>query len=131
MNQGEAKGFGKAYVEVGVILERKPDHVLGPDAAFVMKKSLPPQKSPEGFLETMPELIVEVRSKNDTAKEITAKVADYLQAGSLLVWVAEPESETVTEHRSGQSPKTYKKGEQLVCEDVIPGFRLPLTELFA
>jgi Uma2 family endonuclease len=129
--QGEANGHGKAFGEIGVVLSRNPDHVLGPDAAFVANRSLAVPKTPEGFLASVPELVVEVRSKNDTAKEIAAKVADYLRAGAVLVWVAEPASETVTEHRNGQSPKTYQKGEQLVCEDVIPGFRLPLAELFA
>ena len=129
--QGQKKNLGAAYTEVGVLLARNPDHVLGPDAAFVTNASLPAKLTSEGYLEAVPQLVVEIRSKNDTAKQIAAKVADYLQAGSMLVWVAEPESETVTEHRGGQPPKTYRKGEQLVCEDVIPGFRLPLTELFA
>jgi Uma2 family endonuclease len=128
--QGEAQGHGKAFVEVGVILARNPDHVLGPDAAFVVKASLPVQKSPEGFLEVAPELIVEVRSKNDTVKELAAKVADYLQAGAKLVWVVDPASESVIEHRAGQPPKTYLKSDSLSCEDVIPGFRLALDELY-
>ncbi|MGD9636455.1 MAG: Uma2 family endonuclease [Pirellulales bacterium] len=130
MYQGEAKGLGKAYVEVGVILARNPDHVFGPDAAFVAKRSLPSTKSPEGFLEKVPELVVEVRSKNDTAREIAVKVSDYLQAGATLVWVADPSNYSVIEHRSGKPPKTYLMSDMLTCDDVIPGFRLPLAELY-
>src|SRR5436190_22752230 len=59
--QGEDKGHGKAYTEVGIVLARGPDHVVGADAAFVTKHSLPARESPEGYLETIPELVVEVR----------------------------------------------------------------------
>src|SRR5262245_24289558 len=57
---GELRGYGKAFSEVGIVLGRKPDSVVGPDAAFVTKASLPIRKSPEGYLETIPELVVEV-----------------------------------------------------------------------
>lgn len=124
--QGQRKGFGSGYTEVGVLLARSPDHVLGPDAAFVMRQSLPAQLTPEGYLETIPQLIVEIRSKNEVAE----KVADYLKAGAILVWVIEPTQESVVEHRMNRLPKTYSKSDTLVCDDVIPGFRLALAELF-
>jgi Uma2 family endonuclease len=130
VTQGEDRGHGKAYTEVGVVLDRNPDHVFGPDAAFVAKPSLPAQISSEGFLESIPELVVEVRSKNDTAAEIAEKVADYLKAGVKLVWVAEPATENVTEHRPGQPPKTFGKSDTLECDDIIPGFRLSLADLY-
>jgi Uma2 family endonuclease len=128
--QGEAKGHGMAYTEVGVILDRNPDHVFGPDAAFIASKSLPAQVSSEGFLETMPELVVEVRSKNDSSAEIASKVADYLKAGVKLVWIADQASESVVEHRPGQQPKKYAKADSLRCDDIIPGFQLSLADLF-
>src|SRR5438309_2143016 len=70
---GERAGHGKALGEVGVILRRNPDSVVAPDAAFVANRSLPVRTSPEGYLETIPELVVEVRSKNDTPAELRAK----------------------------------------------------------
>jgi Uma2 family endonuclease len=128
--QGEAKGHGMAFGEIGVILARNPDHVYGPDAAFVTKQSLPPRRSPEGFLESVPELVVEVRSKNDTIKELNSKAADYLQAGAVLVWIVDPSNETVVEHRTGKATKTYLKSDALACDDVIPGFHLPIADVF-
>jgi len=130
LSQGEVNGHGKAYSKVGVVLERSPDHVLGPDAAFVMSRSLPAKISSEGFLETIPELIVEVRSKNDANAEIDQKIADYLNVGVQLVWIADPATETVVEHRPQAFPQTFGKGDSLQCEDIIPGFRLALAELF-
>ena len=58
--QGERKGHGKASSgEVSVILRRGPDRVVGADAAFITLKSLPIRRSSEGYLETIPELVVE------------------------------------------------------------------------
>src|SRR5689334_22117731 len=57
--QGEEKGHGKARCgEVTIIIARNPDHVLLADALFVTNVRLPIRRSPEGYLETIPELIV-------------------------------------------------------------------------
>ena len=128
--QGETAGHGKAYTEVGIVLARKPDHVVGPDAAFVTKDSLPARISPEGFLETIPELVVEIRSKNDTAAEIAEKVAKYLRAGVRLVWVVEDAKESVMEHRPNVPAKTFVKADALTCNDIIPAFQLSLADFF-
>jgi Uma2 family endonuclease len=129
-NQGEMKGHGKAYTEVAVILEREPDHVVGADAAFIAKRSLPARESSEGYLETIPDIVVEIRSKNDTSAEIAEKVADYSKAGCVIAWIIEPDTTTVIEHRANCQPKTYRIADALSCDDVIPGFRFPLAELF-
>jgi Uma2 family endonuclease len=129
-HQGELRGYGESSVETGVILWRNPDRVVGPDATFVTTRSFPVRESPEGYLETIPELIVEVRSKNDTDVEIATKVADCLKAGVLAVWVIEPLNKRVIEHRSGQPSRTLEIMDALTCEDIIPGFRLALTDLF-
>jgi Uma2 family endonuclease len=128
--QGERRGCGKAYGEIGVILWKNPFRVVEPDAAFVKKTSLPLQISPEGYLETIPELIVEVRSKNDTKAYIARKVGDYLDAGAQLVWVIDPDDATAIEHYAGAAAKSLSITDVLECEDIIPGFRLPLRELF-
>ncbi|HET6576507.1 MAG TPA: Uma2 family endonuclease [Fimbriiglobus sp.] len=128
--QGQQKGLGQATDEVGVILRRNPDRVVGPDALFVMSKSLPVKLSPEGYLETIPELVVEVRSKNDTGPEVEAKVREYLAAGVELVWVADPDARTVTAHRPNQPAQVYAAADTLTADPVIPGFAVPVAELF-
>jgi Uma2 family endonuclease len=87
---GELPGHGLAVAEVGILLRRNPDHLLGADAAFLTTAQLPPRLSPEGYLLTIPQLIVEIRSKTNTQAELDAKVRDYLAAGAVLVWVADP-----------------------------------------
>src|SRR5207302_580910 len=101
-------------------LRRKPDRVVAPDAAFVVKNSLPVRTSPEGYLETIPELVVEVRSKNDTLAELRAKAREYLDAGVQIVWVTNPALKTVTVYRSGQKPIEHRDGDTLTAEGVIP-----------
>jgi Uma2 family endonuclease len=129
--QGEARGLGKARSGgVGVILWRNPDRVVGPDALFVTNASLPLNLSPEGYLETIPDLVVEVRSKNDTLSAIQRKVYDYLKAGVRIVWVADPEARTVTAHRSGQEPHVFGQADDLLIEDIIPGFRMSVADVF-
>jgi Uma2 family endonuclease len=128
--QGECRGLGKARSQVGIILARNPDHVLGPDGCFVANTSLPIRVSSEGYLETIPDLVSEVRSKNDTNPELLQKVEDYLAAGVRVVWVTDPRSRTVTAYRRGQEPQVFQESDTLVVEDIIPGFKLSVEEIF-
>ena len=123
--QGEHKGLGKARCgEVGIILGRNPDHVFGADAVFIANHRLPLKLSPEGYLETIPDLIAEIRSKNDTLAALARKAEDYLAAGVVVVWVVDPIQRNVVEYRKGAQPRTYGENDTLTAEDVIPGFRL-------
>jgi Uma2 family endonuclease len=129
--QGERRGLGKARSGgVGVILWKNPDRVVGPDAVFVSNKSLPIRTSKEGYLETIPELVVEVRSKNDTGPEVAKKVQDYLKAGVRVVWVSDPGKRTVTIYRPGQKAKVLHESDSLTIPDIIPGFELPVRDVF-
>jgi Uma2 family endonuclease len=130
MTHGEDRGHGQVRGEVGVILRRNPDRVAGPDVAFVASKSLPVRLSSEGYLETIPELIVEVRSPNDTGPEVLRKAAEYLAAGVQLVWVADPESQTVTAYTSANPPQVFSASDSLTADPVIPGFVVPVADLF-
>jgi Uma2 family endonuclease len=128
--QGEWRGLGKAWAEVAVILWRNPDRVVAPDAAFLANFGFPFRYSPEAYLETIPHLAVEIRSKNDTQPEIDQKVADYFKAGVLVVWVADPVQETITEYRPGVPMRVYAATDILTIEDVIPGFQMTVRQAF-
>jgi Uma2 family endonuclease len=129
--QAKRRGLGAVRTEVGIVLSRNPDCVVGADVAFLAAASLPPQRTPEGYLETIPDLVVEIRSKNDTLAYVERKIADYLKAGVRLAIVVDPETKTATLHRPNQTVTTVTAAEELTCEDIIPGFRLPLANLFA
>ena len=127
--QGEEKGHGEVRGEVGIILRRNPDRVPGADAAFILSESLPVRRSKEGYLETIPELVVEVRSKNDSTNEVRAKKEEYFDAGVKLVWVIDPDDRTVTAHQPGQPAHVFAEADTLTCP-LIPGFAVPVAKLF-
>jgi Uma2 family endonuclease len=129
MIQGELKGQGQARTEVGVILWRNPDRVVTPDVLFVTNKSLPIRTSPEGYLETIPELVVEIRSKNDSLKYVERKVRDYLKSGVQIVWVADSTMRTVTVHSASGEPKVYGTADTLQLPGLIPGFSMPVADV--
>ena len=129
--QGDRRGLGKSRCgEVAVILWRDPDRVVGADAAFIANSSLPIRLSREGYLETIPDLVVEVRSPNDTQPAVLRKVRDYLTAGVRVVWVADPQAQTITAHRRDQEPQVFVAADTLTVEDVIPGFRVLVQDMF-
>ena len=125
---GELVGHGKAYGEVGVILRRNPDRVVGPDACFVANASLPVKLSAEGYLETIPDIVVEVRSKNDTISELERKAGEYLAAGAKLVWVIDPLRSVVVVYEAGHAPRTLGPADALTADGIIPGLRLSITD---
>jgi Uma2 family endonuclease len=128
--QAEYRGLGKTRTEVGVILWKDPDRLVGPDALFIANKSLPLNYSPEGYLVTIPELVVEIRSKNDSIEQLARKTADYLTAGVEVVWIADPQAKTVTAHTQDGQPLVFGQQDELTIEAVIPEFRVKVAELF-
>ncbi|HUP00585.1 MAG TPA: Uma2 family endonuclease [Gemmatimonadota bacterium] len=76
-----------------------------------------------------PDLAVEIVSPSNTAADIQEKVLEYLAAGSRLVWVVHPRSRSVTVYRSREEIRVLVEGESLEGDDVLPGFRLGVSEL--
>ncbi len=128
-NEAESKGLGHAYGGIGIVLRRGPDRVPGADAAFLTADQLPAKYSREGYLETIPGLIVEIRSKNDTMPEIESKVAEYLAAGAVEIWVLDPDAQTISKH-TAVGALLLPAGESLTS-DLLPGFRVAINQFFA
>lgn len=127
--QAEALGLGQACGEVGIILRRNPDRVVGADAAFILAASLPARRSPEGYLETIPELVVEIRSENDTNPEVVGKCEEYHRAGARVVWVIDPDARTAAAHNADGSVRVFRDADPLTCP-LLPGFAVPVSNLF-
>jgi Uma2 family endonuclease len=126
----ETLGLGQARGEVGIVLRRNPDRVVGADAAFILTASLPVRRTPEGYLETIPELVVEIRSKNDTNPEVVGKCEEYHRAGVRVVWVIDPDARTVAAHHPDGSVQVFRDTDPLTCS-LLPGFSLPVSNLFS
>ena len=128
-NYAEAQALGTVLAgDAGFKLAASPDTVRGPDVAFVRRERLP-QPSPAGFAALAPDLVVEILSSGDRAGEVLAKVADWLSAGTRLVWVVDPERRLARVYRPDGSETIVPPDGQLDGEDVLPGFVCPLGGL--
>lgn len=116
--------------ETRFTIEKNPDTTLGPDFAFVTKDRLPEKLPRRGYLPLAPDIALETVSPNDTKHEINLKVARWLQAGTRIVWVLDPETEMLTVHRTGEIPRTLGFKDTLSGEEVLPGFEIPLAKIF-
>jgi Uma2 family endonuclease len=114
--------------ETGFILSTNPDTVRAPDVGFI-SKARAPEPLPSGFVPLAPDLAVEVVSPNDTASDIHARVIDFLQAGTVLVWVVYPDSKTVVVHTT-DGAQTLTAQDTLDGAEVLPGFKVKVADLF-
>lgn len=123
--------LGTAYNSAtGFILRRDPDLVFAPDASFVRAGRLSVNRDKRKFIEIVPDLVVEVISPSESPGDISNKVARYLDAGVRLVWVVYPENRMIGVYRADRTWETIQLDGTLDGEDVLPGFSLPLSELF-
>jgi len=103
-----------------------------PDGSFVSKARLPdpiPSKYPFA-----PDLAIEVVSPSNTDEEIAYKVEMYIKHGARRVWVFYPKEKAVRVHRpagdGGVHHHVLGIDDELSGEDVLPGFKLPLRDVF-
>jgi len=101
-----------------------------PDVSFVAAERIPPEGIPESVWQMPPDLAVEIISPNDLHEKVSGKVLEYLEAGVRQVWLVSPEHRTVTIFRSPTEVQVFAGDGELVSEDLLPGFRCPLRELF-
>lgn len=128
----EAHDLGTvSTADAGFILRRTPDTVRAPDASFIAKDRIPTTGIPKSYWPFAPDLAVEVVSPGDRFDEVQTKVADYLTAGTRLVWVVNPTTRTVFVHRSARNVQALAAEDELSGEDVLPGFRCPVRRVFA
>lgn len=126
-----ARCLGEVFLsEVGFKLASDPDTVRAPDVAFIRQARVPAAGLPVSYWPGAPDLAVEVVSADDRMSEVRAKAADWLRYGASLVWVVDPSRRVVIEFRSGQNPVTLDAGHTLHGHDIVPGFQLPVRDLF-
>src|SRR5881296_2550764 len=119
---------GVYAAETGFKLTTNPDTVRAPDIAFVARERLPPP-STTGYPALAPDLAVEVVSPGDRPGEVLAKVADWLSAGTRLVWVLDPERRLARVYRHDGSETIVPAEGALDGEDVLPGFSCSLASI--
>jgi len=127
----QERRLGRVFLaNTGFLLARDPDTVRAPDIAFIHKDHLLTPEPEEAFWPGAPDLAVEVVSPRDTVGEIDEKVKAWLDAGAMMVWVVNPKWQNATVYRSATEIKTLTKNDELDGEDVVPGFRCRIGDIF-
>lgn len=114
--------------DTGLLIELDPDTVRGPDLILYTKarsyRDLKIQYSSEP-----PTLAIEVLSPNDRWGSVLNRVLHFLNRGILLVWLIDPEAQTLTVCRPGQLPQVLDNGDE-VTDELLPDFRCKVSEFF-
>ena len=130
----EDNNLGELYIaEAGYLLGSHPDTVRVPDLSFIRRERVDARGPVEGFWPGPPDLVVEVISPGDRLVEVQRKVDEWLESGALLVIVVNPRANarTVTVHQPGQIPQVLTEQDTLDGGAVVPGWRLPVREIFS
>lgn len=114
----------------GHIIRRDLDRVLIPEVAFTSWDRLPEAWEPERYSPVPPDLAVEIVSPNDRADDVHDKVREYLDAGTRMVLVLWPGSRSATVYAQGADPREPGPDDELEGGDVLPGFRVRVSDLF-
>ncbi len=103
-----------------------------PDASWMSQArwdALTPEQR-QGFAPLCPDFVVELRSKNDTLKDLRAKMEEYRENGAKLGWLINPKNKQVEIYRLGQEVEALENPSQLSGETVLPGFSLNLKRVW-
>jgi Uma2 family endonuclease len=123
---------GKIYVgDIRVRIRRNPDTFVGVDIAYISADLAAQTAKAATFIDGVPVLAIEILSPSDTVDGVAEKVHAYLDAGVPLVWEVSPFYEAVTVHRPGLPPELFNITQDLAAEPHLPGFRVPVAEVFA
>ena len=117
--------------DTGFVLTQNPDTVRAPDLAFVSAARIAAVGMPQKFWPGAPDLAVEIVSPSDTLQDVEEKVDEWLAAGTTLVWVINPRRKRVTVYRAPRSVTILEVDDELDGQDVVPGFKCRVADLFS
>jgi Uma2 family endonuclease len=130
-------GFAREH-KLGIVLGAGgplrilPGQVRIPDASFVSWKRFPGGKLPDVPIPAVvPDLAVEVLPDSNTPGEMRRKLRDYFAADVRLAWYIDPRTRTATVYTALEQSVVLGQDDVLTGGDVLPGFELPLRQLFA
>jgi Uma2 family endonuclease len=116
--------------ETGFVIERDPDTVRAPDAAFVSRERHEQIGPTKRFWPEAPDFAAEVVSPEDTFREVEEKALQWLDAGTKAVLVVDPARRTATVYRGREEVHVYEGDQTIDLDDAVPGWRLALADLF-
>jgi Uma2 family endonuclease len=106
--------------------------VRGADVCYYSEARWPRARVGQESPPVPPDLVVEVVSPSDRPSDVLEKVAEYLRAGVLMVWVIHPQGRTLTIYRPDDiTPTVLDDRDTVENLPELPGFRCPVAEFFA
>lgn len=116
--------------ETGFTVGRNPDTVLSPDGAFVLAERQPVEDALDYYFEGAPDLLVEIISSPDKYEYVNEKIVFYLEAGAQIIWIVDTSCQLVTVYYSDRTARLLTLDDELDGSDVLPGFTLPVADIF-
>jgi Uma2 family endonuclease len=111
-------------------LAHDPERVRGPDVSYIAKDKIDAHPDPDRLLRCVPDLAIEVDLTSARKPGGQQRILDYIEAGVPLVWVLDARSRSAIAYRRDGSARLLRENDVLDAEEIVPGFRLPLAELF-
>jgi Uma2 family endonuclease len=114
------------------LVELIPALVRAPDVAFTSWDRIPGRCVPaDAIPRLVPDLAIEVLSRGNTPGEMRRKIGEYFSAGVRLVWLVHPNDRSITVYTSPDHATVFQESDTLDASDVLPGFSIELSALFA
>ncbi|ELR98049.1 Uma2 family endonuclease [Gloeocapsa sp. PCC 73106] len=135
---GQLARWCEAYADLGEGFDSStgfqlPDGaILSPDASWIRRdrwEVLTPAEK-KGFIPLAPDFVVELRSESDSLPKLQAKMQQYLDNGTRLGWLIDPQNQTVAIYRPHKDVEVLQNPQMLSGEDVLPGFSLSLAKIW-
>lgn len=122
-------GIGRAVIEVRVRMPDDEYNSRQPDLAVFVDTTRPVVT--RGPVLQMPEVVIEVKSPEDTYASMRERAQYYLAHGARLVWLLYPAKSLVEVYRQGADSDLLTRDDTLQGEDVLPGFTLAVHDIFS
>ena len=121
---------GNLYAPVAYVLEELPLGVRIPDVSFVRGPRTWSGYA-SGLPHGAPDLAIEILSPSNRAAEMRRRIADLLEAGTLVVWVLDPRRKLATIHEASTPPRILRGADRLEHNELLPGFSWEVQQIFA
>ncbi|WP_414753240.1 Uma2 family endonuclease [Anabaena sp. CCY 9910] len=127
---GSSAGFilPRLEAENGIEADIEKRNLRAPDVSFVRAERL--KISKRDFVELVPDLMVEIKSKSDRIKPLEEKIQLFLQLGCTVGILIDPDKLTLTVYRINQEPVILQNNDKLTLPDLLPGWELTVSEIW-
>jgi Uma2 family endonuclease len=129
----KAHHLGRVYPADTTYILEEDEHGIQlmrlPDVSFVAAHRVKTHDR-ETYYQLAPDLAIEIISPSERAVAVRAKLKDYLRTGVRQVWHIYPDTQEVVVHLPDGTLHTYTTGQSIPGADVLPGFTLPVADIF-